>query len=228
MDNHYHLVVETPDGNLSIGMRQLNGIYTQAYNRRHRRVGHLFQGRFKAILVEKEGYLLEVCRYVVLNPVRARAVDRPSRWKWSSYGGTAGMSQAHAALTTDWILEQFGRRRREAERRYREFVKEGIGADSIHDRVVAQSLLGSEKFTERLAGRVRGQERIKEIPKGQRYLGRPALGGLFRGAARKDQRNRKIAEAVLRHGYRQNEVAEHVGLHYSTISRIAGNSRNKT
>src|SRR5581483_6583427 len=88
MDNHYHLVLETLDGNLAQRMRQLNGIYTQAYNRRHRRVGHLFQGRYKAILVDKESYLLEVCRYVVLNPVRAKAVDHPGRWKWSSYGGT--------------------------------------------------------------------------------------------------------------------------------------------
>jgi putative transposase len=72
MDNHYHLLVETPKGNLSIGMRQLNGIYTQAFNRRHRRVGHLFQGRYKAILVQKQAHLLELCRYVVLNPLRVK------------------------------------------------------------------------------------------------------------------------------------------------------------
>ena len=72
MDNHYHLMIETPDANLSIGMRQLNGIYTQKYNRGHKRPGHVFQGRFKAILVDKENYLLELCRYLVLNPVRAR------------------------------------------------------------------------------------------------------------------------------------------------------------
>ena len=77
MNNHYHLVVETPEGNLSQGMRQLNGVYTQSYNRRHGRVGHLFQGRYKAIVVQRESYLLEVCRYVVLNPVRAKAVVRP-------------------------------------------------------------------------------------------------------------------------------------------------------
>ena len=81
MTNHYHLVIETPEGNLSRGMRQLNGVYTMYFNRRHRTVGHVFQGRFKAILVERESYLLEVCRYVVLNPVRAgsaacRAKDR--------------------------------------------------------------------------------------------------------------------------------------------------------
>jgi REP element-mobilizing transposase RayT len=80
MNNHYHLIIETPDGNLSQGMRQLNGIYTQYFNRRHKRVGHIFQGRYKAILVDKEGYLLEVSRYVVLNPVRVKAAERPEHW----------------------------------------------------------------------------------------------------------------------------------------------------
>lgn len=90
MTNHYHLVVETPDANLSKGMRQLNGVYTQASNRRHGRVGHLFQGRFKGILVDKEGYLLELTRYVVLNPVRAGMVAQPGQWSWSSYRAMVG------------------------------------------------------------------------------------------------------------------------------------------
>ena len=82
MDNHYHLLIDTPDGNLSIGMRQLNGIYTQRFNSRQGRVGHLFQGRFKAVLVQKDRHLLEACRYVVLNPVRAKRVRRPEEWIW--------------------------------------------------------------------------------------------------------------------------------------------------
>ena len=228
MDNHYHLVIETLDGNLAQGMRQLNGIYTQAYNRKHRRVGHLFQGRYKAILVDKESYLLEVCRYVVLNPVRAKAADHPGRWKWSSYGGTAGTAKPHPALTTDWVLGQFGARRAAAEQRYREFVRDGLGKPSIHESVVAQSLLGTEKFIERLLGRARGREKIREIPKRQRFLGRPSLKELFTGAAGKERRNKKIMDAVLRHGYSQMEVAEQVGMHYSTISRIMQKSKFKT
>ncbi len=90
MDNHYHLLIETPDGNLALGMRQLNGVYTQLFNKRHQRTGHLFQGRYKSILIQKDSHLLEVCRYVVLNPVRARMVERPEVWKWSSYRATAG------------------------------------------------------------------------------------------------------------------------------------------
>jgi putative transposase len=85
MSNHYHLLLETVNGNLSRGMRQLNGHYTQIFNRRHGLVGHLFQGRYKAILVQREGYLLELSRYVVLNPLRARMVAGLDRWPWSSF-----------------------------------------------------------------------------------------------------------------------------------------------
>ena len=93
MDNHYHLLVETPNANLAKGMRQLNGVYTQAFNRGHARVGHVFQGRYKAILVQKESYLLELARYIVLNPVRARMVRSAKDWPWSSYRSTAGQSE---------------------------------------------------------------------------------------------------------------------------------------
>src|SRR5919109_5544610 len=91
MANHYHLLIETPKPNLSLGMRQLNGLYTQSFNRRHKRVGHLFQGRFKAIVVQKESYLLDLCRYIVLNPVRIKGDVRMDAWKWSSYRATAGL-----------------------------------------------------------------------------------------------------------------------------------------
>jgi REP element-mobilizing transposase RayT len=92
MDNHYHLFIETPEGNLSQGMRQLNGVYTQRFNRFHNRVGHLYQGRYKAILVQKEAYLLELSRYIVLNPVRARMVNAPQEWPWSNYRATIGLA----------------------------------------------------------------------------------------------------------------------------------------
>jgi len=90
MTNHYHLLLETSDGNLSLGMRQLNGVYTQVFNKLHGRTGHLFQGRYQSILIQKGSHLLEVCRYVVLNPVRAGTVEKPEDWKWSSYLATAG------------------------------------------------------------------------------------------------------------------------------------------
>src|SRR6185295_167128 len=132
MDNHYHLLLETPQPNLSLGMRQLNGRYTQGFNRRHTRVGHLLQGRFTAILVEKEAHLLELCRYVVLNPVRAKLVSHPRRWAWSSYRATVGETRAPAWLRTDWILGQFGSRvgvaREQPARTIREIPRQQIPA----------------------------------------------------------------------------------------------------
>ena len=98
MTNHYHVLIETMDGNLSKGMRQLNGVFTQASNRRHGRLGHLFQGRFKGILVDKEAYLLELSRYIVLNPVRAGMVNHPKDWKWSSYCPTVGGQYSAAVV----------------------------------------------------------------------------------------------------------------------------------
>lgn len=107
-------------------MRRLNGIYTQQFNRRHNRVGHVLLGRYKAILVYKENYLIELCRYVVLNPVRAGIVKNPKERQWSSYRGTSGYSQGIPCLTTDWILLQFGKERKEASIRYREYAHGGV------------------------------------------------------------------------------------------------------
>ena len=104
MTSHYHLLVETPDANLSRGMQYLNSVYTQAFNRHHGRAGHVLQGRFKSILVEKEGHLLELARYVVLNPVRAKMVRSARDWPWSSYRATAGMAEVPRFLTVSWIL----------------------------------------------------------------------------------------------------------------------------
>ena len=102
MTHHYHLLIETPDANLTKGMRQLNGVYTQRFNRTHARVGHVFQGRFKAILVHNDSYLLELARYVVLNPLRAKRVRRLARWRWSSYPATCGQ-----AAKPDWLQVDF-------------------------------------------------------------------------------------------------------------------------
>jgi len=126
MSNHYHLVIETPQPNLSLGMRQLNGVYTQRFNRSHQRVGHIFQGRYKSILVERDSYLLELSRYVVLNPVRARMVDDVKAWAWSSYRATSGLIPCPSWLSRDWLLSQFGNSKPKAAKAYIAFVNEGV------------------------------------------------------------------------------------------------------
>jgi hypothetical protein len=203
-------------------MRQLNGVYTQAFNRRHKRVGHVFQGRYKAILIQKESHLLAVCRYVVLNPVRARIVEHPEQWKWSSYRATAGRGKSHTCLKTDWILPQFGRRRKQAERDYRRFVQAGIGEKDLWRDVQGQSILGEEGFGETLLDYVKGYKESQDIPKRQRYIDRPTLKDIFSNIelSEKKKRNKKIVEAIERYGYSQREIARHLGLHYASISRL--------
>ena len=151
MANHYHLLIETPKANLSLGMRQLNGLYTQSFNRQHRLVGHLFQGRFKAILVEKDSYLLELCRYIVLNPVRVKRSGQIGAWKWSSFRATVGSAAVPEFLTVDWVLGQFGKSRPTAQKGLcqRRIGKPPVGgtqrADLSRERRIRRRAL-SEKF----------------------------------------------------------------------------------
>ncbi len=114
MTNHYHLLVETPDSNLSKGMRYLNGVYTQRFNRKHSRVGHVFQGRYKAILVEKDAYLQELSRYIILNPVRAGMVESAEQWEWSSYAVTAGLVIPPPWFDRSGVLGSFARQEKVA------------------------------------------------------------------------------------------------------------------
>jgi len=210
MANHYHLLIETPKANLSIGMRQLNGVFTQSFNRRHKRVGHLFQGRFKAVLVEKESYLLELCRYVVLNPVRVKGGTKTAPWKWSSYRATAGLASVPEFLSTDWLLEQFGKNRRVAQKRYREFVRDGI-TNRPWDQLKGQIYLGSDKFIERHSAE---DKELKAIPRAQLHAFKPTLERIF---AR--DRETGIGRAYREHGYRLQEIAAYLGVHYATVSR---------
>ena len=229
MDNHYHLMIETPLGNLSRGMRQLNGLTTQRFNRRHERVGHLYQGRYKAILVERDSYLLELCRYVVLNPVRAGMVSSATRYRWSSFRATAGRAAAPPWLTTDWLLSQFGARRRRAQERYVAFVAEGRGQPAPWPELIGQVVLGRPRFVGKLRPRLEATAALGEVPRAQRLLARPSLDSVLgaRPPRSRSERNRRIAEAHLRHRYTLAEIGRHLGLHYSTVSKIAkGERRN--
>ncbi|MBC7220207.1 transposase [Candidatus Bipolaricaulota bacterium] len=220
MDNHYHLVVETPEGSLSRGMQLLNGVYTQWFNRRHDRIGHLFQGRFKSILVEKDSYLLELARYVVLNPVRAGLVRVPRDWPWSSYRATAGYIEPPAYLTVDWILAQFDSDWERAVRAYRRFVHQGRGV-RVWDELQAGWVLGRPSFVESLRPRLQQKPLTPEYRQRERLAARPSLDELFAGVTDRATRDERIHEAVRVHGYTLTEVGAHVGLLYSTISTIA-------
>ena len=230
MDNHYHLLIETLDGNLSIGMRQLNGMFTQLFNKRHGNIGHLFQGRFTGILVQKDSHLLEVSRYIVLNPVRANLIKNPHQWKWSSYTATAGQQIKPPCLTVDWILGQLAPEIMKAEGLYRKFVRAGIRTESIWKDLRAQSILGEDSFVKRLKDHLRGKAAIPEISKSQRFINRPPLEKIFTAEVirKKEVRNERILKAVEKHGYTQKQVSEHLGLHFSSISRILRTQAKET
>lgn len=118
MDRHYHLLLETPLPNLSLGIRQLNGSYGQSFNRRRSRRGHVFGGRFGSVLVERDEHFLEAARYIALNPLRTKRPQRFADWRWSSYPATAGLAPPASFLTIDDFLGRFGSERRQAQRRY--------------------------------------------------------------------------------------------------------------
>jgi putative transposase len=184
MGNHYHLLLETPEANLSRGMHRLNAVYSQKFNMRHERVGHLMQGRFKAILVEKERHLLELVRYVVLNPVRAGLARDAAEWPWSNYRATAALEPAPPWLDTQWTAAQFGWGA-EAARGYAEFVRAGIACVTAPwRRVTDQLFLGSDEFRRRLRREMKGiGPSSRGIPRVQTSLLRPALRQIAAAAA---------------------------------------------
>ena len=228
MGNHYHLFVETPDGNLSEFMRDVNGNYSQWFNFVHKRVGHLFQGRYKAFVIDGDSYLFEIARYIVLNPVRAGLVAHPRDWKWSSYNATAGHVQSPDWLTVDWILGTFSKNRKEAQRQYRAHVKEGINGDSPFDNLREGVILGDQQFVDWIwSTQTNGSEEIKEIPRAERIVGRPSLETLFHDTRNKAERDAAIRIARERCGYALTKIAQHAGVSRSAASKIARGRYNQ-
>ena len=237
MDNHYHLVIHTRRGNLSRLMQQLNGVYTQAYNRRHNKVGHLFQGRFKGILVDENAYLLEVCRYVDLNPVRARLVRDPGNWRWSSYRAHTGNAISPAWLDTPTVHGYLLGRdaataadRRRAGVRYAALVAAGKGVKLWDEALAHQIFLGGPEFVKRMQARIEKDTRYaKDIPRLQRLQACGAAKPIEYYLKRNKDRDAGIRAAVMEGQHSMTDVGKVLGLTVSRISRIvkAGNERGK-
>ncbi len=228
MDNHYHLLIETPDGNLSQGMRQLNGVYTQTSNRTHKKVGHVFQGRYRAIIVQKETYLLELARYIVLNPVRAGMVRQAKTWPWSSYLDTGGYREPPAWLDTDWVLAAFARRKSRAVEKYREFIAAGKNQPSPWESLRNQVFLGDEAYVEQLRSHIEHDRDLSEIPGSQK---RPAARPLSYYESQTGTRDEAIRLSYASGGYSMKTIGDYYGLHYSRVSRIINQkhrANNKT
>ena len=217
MGNHYHVVMQTHRPNLSRVMRHVNGVYTLRYNRRHDKVGHLFQGRFKAVLVDRESYFLEVCRYVDLNPVRPRTVKRPRDWPWSSYGAHAGYADPQPWLDSrtlhKWLAPHAPLR--DGPACYAEFVAQGKGVKLWDEALRGQIYLGSEAFVKRMQTRVTAKPGRK-IPRAQHRVAVRPLAYYFSKA----NRDEAILLAYRDGGYAQTAIAEAAGLSVSRVSRL--------
>ncbi len=220
MDDHYHLVVEVPEANLSKGMRQLNGVYTQHVNRRHAQEGPIFHGRFKSILLEKKNYLLPVCRHVVTSPGKLKGAPNFSSYKWSSYRALAGQVKAPTFLHKADVLNYFGKREKDAQRKYREYVKEGVGEDSPLKQRTHQVLLGSNRFLSEMQPILQGERLSKRGPKAVKR--RRSLNALFKKVDDKTrgERNELMKKAHVDFGYTLMQIGDHLGLHYTTVSKV--------
>jgi REP element-mobilizing transposase RayT len=219
MNTHYHLEVETPEGNISKVMKFINGVFTQRWNRRHGTTGHVFEGRFKSPLIEDGFYARGVLRYIALNPVAANYVTHAAEWPWSSHRATAGLVAAPEFLDLDWLRRDFdGRSLQECQRQYQDFIDhEEHSLMDFGDEIV----VGSDEYrsnVRELIGKTRYQI---DVPRSYRALARPPLGLLFRGLGEDlDQRNRMILRAQVVYGYSQAEIARALGVHSNTISKI--------
>jgi putative transposase len=219
MGNHYHLVVETPLANLSHGMRQLNGVYTQRVNRRYGRTGHLLQGRFHAVLVEKESHLLELARYVVLNPVRAGLVASPEQWRWSSYRAVIGAASAPSWLDVNWTVAQFGGTVSEGIARYVAFVKAGVGVDLSRDLLESNVLIGGKGLRE-VARRVGVDGAAGNVAQVRRVHRRAATMTLIEYEALYPDRRQAIVQAYASGVFSMGALAAHFCVHRTTVAKF--------
>lgn len=218
MNNHYHLVIDTPKGNLSAAMRYINGVYTQHVNRRHGRTGHVFEGRFVSRLVGDDLYLRTVVKYVAMNPVAAGLVTKPEDWPWSSYRATAGLTEARPFLHLDWMEWVFECQRRDtAQSRYRAF----IGSTDAGAEAVDADVLGSPDFESSVRKHVGESMANFALPRAYRSLAQPPLEELFKDVGfSRDKRDSTIRRAHVVHGYQLSEIARYLGMHPNSMSKV--------
>lgn len=243
MGNHYHLLIETPQGNITRVMHYLNSVYTGYFNKEHKRLGHLFQGRYKGFLIEKERYLLAVSRYIHLNPVRAGIVERPEEYRWSSYPAYIGKRKREELLTYEWILGQYSKDEGRAQRLYRTFVEEGmrLKANPFND-LKGGFIIGSEGFIEEIKKKIR-LKRDREIPASKRLIRSPGYGEIIAAVAkrfgiseqgirevgRRSNVARKVSLYLLRRltDLSNEEIAGYFGIGYTAVSQATSRVRSE-
>jgi putative transposase len=231
MGNHYHLLLETPRGNLSHILHHINGAYTTYFNIKRLRSGHLFQGRFKGILVEKDAYCKELSRYIHLNPVRAGMVKTPSEYPWSSYRYFIGRDKKPEWLTMEFVLGDFGGEGRKGYSRYGEYVerRETKELESPLKRVIASTFLGSEEFINNIRMEYLGKKKIdkRNIPAIKEVLKGPSPKEIEKAVAQVLGEDRTLYKKVcvyLSHQYsgmRLDEIGVYFGMKGAAISQLS-------
>lgn len=228
MSNHYHLLLETPAGNLSKIMQHINGAYTNYYNAKRKRSGHLFQGRYKAIVVEADEYAQQLSRYIHLNPVRVGLSARPEEYRWSSYPEYIGMRKQPEWLETSAILGYFGA----ADQRhgnYRKFVEDLLGSDyeSPLSGVVAATVLGSEQFVCAITERhLDGKQHDRDLPSARKLITKPTVQAILEAVSTISPSARAVKSAglYLCHHYSGaglKEIGEQFGIKESAVSQAS-------
>ena len=207
MGNHYHLLIETPLGNITRVMHYLNATYTGYFNKKYNRVGHLFQGRYKGYLIEKERYLVSVSKYIHLNPVRAKMVKRPEEYRWSSYGEY--MRKKNGWLSCEWILGQYSKEEAKARRLYKAFVEEGLTLkENPFEALKGGVILGSERFIEEIKKKIK-LKKHREIPESRRLTRRMKYEDVIAVVARRFG----IGEDEIKERGRRDNVARKISLY---------------
>jgi REP element-mobilizing transposase RayT len=218
MRNHFHLLLEPNQFSLSRMMQQLNSSYSQWFNRRHGRVGHVLQGRFKALLIDRDDYFRRVLRYIALNPVRARVVRHPAEWPWSSHCATAGLVAPVDVLALDDVWNAFDPvDHRRAQQLYADFV--GTDAADLGDVPSGPLVCGSGTFAARVGVTLAVHRHTRDIVYAERFAVRPPLDRLMTNTHDSQARDIVMREAFERYGYTLREIGDFVGRHPSTVWR---------
>lgn len=223
MPNHYHLLIETPKGNISESMHYLNGLYAQKFNSNHEKIGHVFHGRFKSILVEKNSYFRSLCRYIVRNPIRANLVKKPELYRWSSYPAIAGYSPPESFLAIDKVLSHFYHDKIRAQKAYIRFVNiKSTDERELQAKENTHPILGSEDFIEKCLETMLKERKHKMISKKELRAIRPSLDKIINEEALLDKQEQKkaILAAREKYGYTLKEIATFLRVHYTTITGI--------
>jgi len=222
MGTHFHLIVLTPHGNVSEFMQQLEGRYAQYSNWRHGRVGHLFQARFKGVLIENDIHLFTAFWYVAMNPVVARFVARAEDWKWSSYGATVGLQPVPPYLSISWLQSVFpAASLSESQRLCRACMED---ARPIH------AYLQAVNPTTEAAIRSYVAERLHQVPQPCEYgtLMRPPIERLFPDGQSRPDLESAIVVAHETHGFKIAEIARCISKRASNVSKIYCSQRRRT